>query len=263
MVDFGSRKQSHPYSLSTLEKGLAVLSMFGPERTTLTQADIAREIETNKTSAHRFARTLLDLGFLSQDPRTKLLRLGPRALRMAVEFIQGYDLLAAVKPIVDQAFDRLDVTIDLAVLDSDGLFILYRRESSQTLTFRLPPAVNHLHSNALGKALLAFLPQEEAEQLLPQGRLARRTDRTITTRKGLAEDLARTRERGYATNNEEYVPGLVALGAPLLNHRGNGVMGVVSFDSATALLSLTQLEQAYAGELLALAAKLSTVIPPG
>ncbi len=257
-----SRPPRRPYSLSTLEKGLAVLSMFGPERTALTQADIAREIGTNKTSAHRFARTLLDLGFLSQDPQTKLLRLGPKALRMALEFIQGYDLLTAVKPIIDRVFDRLDVTIDLALLDNGGLFILYRRESRQTLTFRLPPAVDDLHSNALGKALLAFLPPQEAERLLPSGRLERRTRRTIATRQALAAELALIRERGYSTNDEEYVAGLVALGAPVISPLNSRPLGAISFDSATALQSMARLEQAYADELLDLASELSTAIPP-
>lgn len=252
-----------PYFLSTLDKGLRVLALFDQDRRSLSQAEIAREVGLNKTSAYRFANTLVGLGFLKKDPRTKLLSLGVRAFRLALGFYQGYDPLQVVKPVVDQAFSRLKITIDVAALDGQTLFILYRREAGDTLNFHLPTVVPELHCNALGKAVLAHLDAKAVSALLGAGRLKRRTANTLTDRSDLEADLALVRERGYAVNDEEFVLGLISIAAPLIDATAGRIRGAVSFDFSTAEFDLARIEGRYVKPLKKLAEEISGLLPPG
>ena len=74
------------------------------------------------------------------------------------------------------------------------------------------------------------------------------------------DELAEARELGYAKNNEESLPGLIAIGAPLFSLRTGEVVGAVSFDSSTATYSMQELERLFAGYLVELAKKISAVV---
>ena len=93
--------QSKKYFLSTLEKGLKVLSLFNHERTQISQIEIAKLIDTDKTSTYRLVNTLVILGFLKKDPQSKLLKLGTQSFTLAQNFIQGFDLLQIIRPVID------------------------------------------------------------------------------------------------------------------------------------------------------------------
>jgi DNA-binding IclR family transcriptional regulator len=89
---------------------------------------------------------------------------------------------------------------------------------------------DHLHYNSTGKSVLAHLPEEKVERIIDEHGLPRRTENTITDRETLFEELARIRERGYARNDEEEVPGLRAVGAPIIDSDG-GVLGAISISA--------------------------------
>jgi len=154
------------YFLSTLDKGLKILNLFGEEPVALSLTEIQRKMGINKTSAYRFVETLTQLGYLRKDPVTKRLKLGAKAFSLGYRFVQNFDLLKIIKPFIDKAYEDLKITIDSAILEDDHFVILYRREAKHTLTFRLPAVVREFYCNALGKAALAFLPEEKTSKLL-------------------------------------------------------------------------------------------------
>lgn len=255
--------QSNQYFLTTLDKGLRILNLFNQEQTSLSLTEIQHEIGINKTSAYRFVDTLVQLRYLRKDPLTKRLKLGARALDMGYKFLQSFDLLQTIKPFIDQAYQELQITIDSALLEDGFFLILYRREARHTLTFRLPPVTHELYCNALGKAALAFLPKEKLNRILAGQKIESRTANTIVGKNALLDDLARTRARGYALNNEEYIRGLIAIGAPLFAGRSGQVVGSISFDFSTVEHSLEGIERTYSGQLVELAENISEVISMG
>ena len=89
---------------------------------------------------------------------------------------------------------------------------------------------------------------------------ARRTPRSPTTRAAVLADLRRTRARGYAVNNEEYVPGLISIGAALTNKDGN-VLGAVSFDVSTVQFTADEAEQRLAPAAVAFVKEIQPLLP--
>lgn len=255
-----SGRPADPYFSKIIEKGLRILNLFTPETQSLTLKDIAARTHINSTSTFRFVETLVQLGYLKKDQRTKLIRLGTMSLALSHQIIKSFDMLQIVRPHIDDVFEKLNVTIDSAIVEDGRLVLLYRREAKETLIFRLPLLSPSMHCSALGKAYLSGLPDEALSRLLDGLTLTRRTPHSLASRTAVLADLRRTRERGYALNNEEYVLGLISVGAPLINRDGV-VLGVISFDVSTVQFTLEEAEKRFASAVLQLAKDIQPELP--
>jgi len=249
------------YFSKTIEKGLRIISLFHQGRPSLSQTEVSQLTGINMTSTFRFVNTLVHLGYLRKDRETKRLTPGTKAIALAYNLLRCSDFIQTVKPMVDDFHERHNVTVDVALVDEDSMLIVYRREAAETLTYRLSTMHREIHSTSLGKAYLANLPPEELEQALERISLVRRTPKTIISKEDLLRELEATRQRGYARSNEEYLPGLITLGAPLIHPDSLHPVGSISFDFSTAQQSLDSIEKSYAEQIVKLAQELSRVIP--
>jgi IclR family transcriptional regulator, pca regulon regulatory protein len=253
-------RRSHPYFSEPFAKGLRIIGLFAPERKTLSLKEIAESLKANKSSVYRFTNTLVELGFLKKDPQTKRLSLGQKAYLLGLSLVNSFSLLDVVKPFIDDVRERLNISVDSCVLEGEYLLQLYFRAAKDAPTYQahiINPAV---HCSGLGKAILAFLADNERTTLLGHLRLVRRTEKSITDKRELLADLERTRMRGYAINNEEYIKGLITIAAPFFNLNTGRPVGAVSFDFLTIQESLANVEKKYVQDLLRLGKDISGVI---
>ena len=248
------------YFSTTIEKGMIILGLFDRDHTRRSLSEISLLTGINKTTCYRFVNTFVQLGYLKKNIKNKSLKLGPKALLFGHKFIQGFDLLQAVKPLIDKNYMQYKITIDSALHDELTLLSLYRREAPNIIHFRLPLVMHYLHARAMGKAVLSRLDDAALEHYLDQMVLNKRTPKTLTTREEFFVDLELTRTRGYSFNNEEYVTGLICMGAPLMNYQTNTVIGAISFDFPAAGHSIESIEGEYAGILTKLAGEMSEMI---
>jgi DNA-binding IclR family transcriptional regulator len=251
------------YYSTSVERGLRVLGIFAEGRSSVSLSEISRQLKLNKTSSFRFANTLVRLGYLQRDAHTRQLKLGLKAFALGRHLTQSFDLLQIIRPMVDESFEKYRCSIDVALRDGDVLLILYRREAQDTLIFHAPTVMRELHANALGKAVLAHLEKADLAQFLSKERLTQRTRATLTDRRLLLADLRMTRGRGYSLNNEEYVAGQIAIGAPLMSSAAGRVIGSISFDFAKVQCSMRSIERDYAKVVVQLAKDISQMIPVG
>ena len=254
-------QKSETYFSTTIEKGLKILSLFNQDRNKFSLSEISRLTKINKTSSYRFVNTFLELGFLRKNPETKMISLGPKAIALGHGFLRGFDLLEVIKPIVDNAVKTYKATVDVALLDGDALLIVYRRETGNTLTYRLPTVTRSLHCSAIGKSVLAFLPEDQLAEMIKLSPLVRKTQNSIVNQQKLLEELRTIRKHGYAINREEFIIGLIAIGAPLINIGSERAVGAVSFDFPTPQISIHEMEKKYAEAILELAREISDVLP--
>jgi len=112
----------------------------------------------------------------------------------------------------------------------------------------------------LGKAVLAQLEDAEMSSFFKSLQLKKLTPKTICTKEELLKDLKLTKNRGYSINDEEYIQGLICIGAPLINFNTKTVAGAVSLDFPSSELSLSAIERNYTGILTKLASELSGII---
>jgi DNA-binding IclR family transcriptional regulator len=247
------------YFSKVVDKGLRILELFRPEVTSLSLKDIAAATGINRTSTFRFIDTLVQLGYLRKDPQTKLVKLGPKALNLSQNIISSFDILQIVKPLIDESYRKYNVTIDSAILDDVTLVQLYRKEALGTLVFKLPQFLPtaHLHCMAMGKACLSAMPRDVYPRAISRLSFDQRTPNSIPNLKALEADLENTRRRGYSINNEEYILGIISIGAPLFNGE-NKLLGAVSFDVLSIECSKAEAEKRYAPAVVQLAKVISS-----
>jgi DNA-binding IclR family transcriptional regulator len=178
-----------------------------PDRPTL--GDLARLLGIPKSSLHGVLRTLVARGWVRTDGTH--FALGLRSLRVGAAFVETDDTVALLAPVLDDLHARFGETVHLGRLDGSDIVYLAKRESVHPL--RLFSAIGRrlpAHATALGKALLAGYPDDVLADLLPAP-LPRLTPHTLAEPGRLADDLAATRDAGYAVDREENSIGIVCV----------------------------------------------------
>jgi len=255
--------RTNAYFSTTVDKGLRILNLFDQDHKKMTLMAIARATGISKVSAFRYVNTLIELGYLRREAQTKLLKPGPSAITLSNNLMKSFDLLEIIKPYMDDAYNTHRVSIDSALLENNVLLKLYQRVVKEKIMYDLPIIETGLHCTALGKAVLAFIPEQEMKTIVASMPLAKRTKNTLVKRKDLFTDLARTRERGYSLNDEEYIPGLISIGAPLINSEADRAIGAISFTFSASEYSMEKVEKKYGAMVVDLAKEISKVIPIG
>jgi DNA-binding IclR family transcriptional regulator len=213
------------------------------------------------TSTYRYVNTLVKLGYLEKDEKTKELRLGTRSLALGSKITRSVDELHMVKSLVDRIHDQYNITIDVGFAMDDSMIRVYHREAEETLIYRLPAvAKTSLHNTSMGKAYLATLSAEELDDLLERMELVGRTEKTIVDKAELLAEIEKARQQGYAMSVEEYLSGLITIGAPLFSGTNGKGVGAVSFDFSTLQHNAEEVEKKYAGLIVDLARQLSVIL---
>lgn len=222
-------KQDSDLILSTLDKGLHVLEVIaGPEGIEgLTQMELSRAVGMHPTTLFRIMATLQARGYVRRDRATDRYFLGTRILSLAAVLLDGLDIRQVARPILQALCNDTEELVQLTTLDHGDVVTVDRFEANQTLSLRKQiGARRSAHCTAAGKAIMAFLPADEAHQLLASGMPAV-TPRTITSREVMREHLAEVRRRGYSWDDEEVLEGVRCVAAPIFNY-DRRVLGSVS-----------------------------------
>jgi DNA-binding IclR family transcriptional regulator len=251
------------YFSKSLEKGLMILSLFNRETPVLTQSNVARTLGLNMTSTYRYINTLVELGYLDKDPKTREIRPSTLCVLFCTNLMRATDHLRMIRQVVDRLHSENNISIEVAFAVDDTLVRLYSRQAEETLTYSLPDRTkNCLHSTALGKAYLSSLPEEQLAERFAAMALTVRTEQTIREKDRLIEDLETARARGYAMSEEEYLAGLLAIAAPLRDPMSGKSVGAVSFDFSVLQHSAETIRAKYADLIRQTAQSLSALLPP-
>lgn len=190
-------------------------------------SELARETGLHKATVHRLIRTLADAGLVQPTPDGTRYRLGLRLAEFGGKVLARLDLREVALPYLRELRDRTRLTVHMAVLDRTDVVYIEKLDSPANL--RMASHVgsrNPLYCTALGKALLAAMPEDRADALLDGVPMVPRTPTTITDREALRRELAETRRRGYAIDNEENEEGIRCVGAAVFGHGGQPVAAI-------------------------------------
>ncbi len=204
-------------SVRAVERALDILLCFTREEPARSLTQIAESINMSKTTVHRLLATLESKRFITRDKTTGLYRLGIRFIEMASLVLQDLDFHRWAYPYLQRLQEEFGETVDLSILDGSQVVYLEVIESPQRL--KLAAAVGQrlpAFLTASGKALLAYLPEEQAKKIIAEN-LAQATNSSPTPIQDALEELRRTAQRGYAIAEEEYEPGINAVAAPILD----------------------------------------------
>jgi DNA-binding IclR family transcriptional regulator len=209
----------HPgrYS-SSLVAGLAMLACFTAENHVRGIADMADALELGRSTTHRYASTLVTLGYLEQTASRQYL-LSPRVADIGLSLLDSMTIRRVAREHLRNLRHQTGRTVCLGVLKGAELVYIDRWQGSRQGQYAADVGVGlgthqPIHCTAAGKALLACLPAAEQQKLMAKLRLRRRTPKTIVTKGALRAELERiVSEGGVAVEDEELHDGRCALAA--------------------------------------------------
>lgn len=203
-----------------LRKGLAVLELLATGEA-LTMAEIQQRARLGKTMTFRILRVLREQGYIQHDAGTHRYRLSLKLLELARSQAARLDIVQVSQPLLEELRAEFHETVNVCLRDGSDVVYVAMVESQHGLrTTSLIGSRDPLYSTAVGKAILAFLPLDEQAATLAASTLIQFTVNTMTTMEALLAELARTRRRGYAIDNEENELGARCVGVPILGVRG-------------------------------------------
>ncbi|EPD69520.1 IclR family transcriptional regulator [Streptomyces sp. HGB0020] len=222
-------KQSTGQPVRSAERMLAVLEMFSFERPALSVAEISTGLDLATSTVRRLLNVLEQHGFVRYSASSGKFAPHYQVVRLAAVAVQGNDLIAAAGGPLDTLRERTGEATQLTVLAAGDVVFVDRRESQSVIKIFSP--IGHRSpawdGRASGKALLAWLPENEVAAMLPES--AHWPAGGPNASDGPEEfmrRLALVRQQGYAINDEETEQDVWAVAAPVRDHTGEVVAAV-------------------------------------
>jgi IclR family pca regulon transcriptional regulator len=210
---------------ASLVAGLAMLTCFTPEHPIRGIADMAEELGLARATTHRYATTLVTLGYLEQGPSRKY-KLAPRVADVGLALLDSMTIRHAGCEPLRELRNRTGRTASLGMLSGTEIAYVDRRRGSGQGQYAVDEGIGvgtrlPIHCTAAGKALLACLPAAKQQALITRLRLTRRTSTTLTTKTALRAELERiAADGGVAVENEELSAGRRAIAAAVVDAEG-------------------------------------------
>jgi DNA-binding IclR family transcriptional regulator len=201
-----------PEAAGTVEKAIDVLFHLHAEGAPSGVTAIGRALGMPKSSAHRLLAALARRGLVERDERARY-RPGIGLVALGLGALEREPVVVAARPVLEDEAEDLGETFFLVAARAGRLVVLDKAEGTGFL--RAAPRVGSSvppHATAVGKLFLAFAPERLAE---PEGPLERFTEHTLVDPAALGREVALARERGFAENREEWIPGLAVVAAPI------------------------------------------------
>jgi IclR family acetate operon transcriptional repressor len=204
-------------------------------------AQLVETLGLPKPTLHRLLQTAEEEGFLQRDIDGRSFGPGPRLRALAVNTISSEHLRTARLAILKAVAEEIGETCNLATPDREGMTYLDRVETKWPLRIQLPIGTQvPFHCTASGKMYLSTLRPATLNSVLSARALEPQTEKTITAPDALREELQKTRDRGYATDDEEFMMGMAAIAVPILDPQGR-LMATLSVHAPVQRRSLAQI----------------------
>jgi len=221
-----STKADGPYQLHSLDRAVSVLEVLGQSDEPLSLADICQRMGLHKSTAHR-SLMVLERSALIERTQENRFRLGLKLYELGNRAVEQIDLRSRVQPFFRRLATQVGETVHLSVLQKTSVVYLDKVEPNRRVCMSSKIGTsNPVYCTSMGKAMLAFQPEDTIEQIISKIRFVRYTHKTISSREGLLKALERVRRRGYAIDDEEIEVGVRCIGAPIFNEHHRAIAAV-------------------------------------
>jgi len=210
----------------SVERALTILEVLASSRVGQTLSQLSRLLELPKSSTHRLLVTLEMGGYLYRNEETGRYYFSLKLFNIANMALGRTSLREQAEPVLYSLMQKTGLTVHMAILEQNQAFIIDKVE---------PPGLPRLgtwigksmdlHCTGVGKAFLAYLPEEEMIRALRNG-MPRYNDNTIVSTRKLKEQLEQIRRASYAIDDEEETIGLRCIGVPILDPTGRPIAAI-------------------------------------
>ena len=237
-------------------KALEIIELLDGEGA-LGITEIAVRLDLDKSSVFRALSTLKYKNYVRQDPETLKYSNSYKLFEMGHNVVRETGLPKMAYRYMRQLSREVDGAVSLGV--RDGFKAVYIDKIESDATVRVSMKIGQslpLYCTGMGKALVAFLPDERLEELLARLRFEKHTPNTHGSPESLKADLMEVRRRGYSVDDEEHIPGLFCVAAPIFDATG-GAIAAISVSNVKIMLPDQEAVERQAGRIMEAAANLT------
>lgn len=212
----------------TVERTFAILKLIADSEDGITLQEISDTMDMAKSSAFVIVHSLLELNYVQKNEKNeKKYCLGIEAFKLGAHYIQNVGLVKQCAQYLPPLVDKYAKTGFLAVLNGCDVIYLYKHaaQNAQLATCAIGSS-KPAHATALGKAILAFLPEEQLLPVIDQIRFVAYTPNTITSKDSLLQELSLIRKCGYSTERGELSNLTFCCGAPIFDYTGRVIAAI-------------------------------------
>lgn len=215
------------YQVPNLERALVIMEHLLDHPDGLTLAELTTGLKLPKNSVFRITNTLLAHGYLNRDTSAKRFSLSRKLLKMGQMSLADKPIVPSAIDIMQECRDEIQETVLIGTLVESEFVVMEQVLGSHPFKFSIDLGVRlQIHVSAPGKAMLAYLPERELEKLLKGYRFVRYNEQTITSKRGLMEELRAIRECGFSLDRGEQLHGIHCVSAPIFNRHKRPVAAI-------------------------------------
>jgi DNA-binding IclR family transcriptional regulator len=214
-------------STPAVERILSILELLSVTKSGLTLPELSRRLALPKSSTYCLLVTLERRGYLLRNNKTHRYMFGLKLFSLANMALSGVELRENAAHFLHALMERSRLTVHMAIIEGDEAVLIEKVEPMGLV--RLATWVGkrlELHCSAVGKCLLAYLPEAEFLRLVRDRGLTRNNENTVTSIRKLKNQITQIRRAGYAIEDEEGEIGCRCVGAPVFDHSGNAIAAI-------------------------------------
>jgi len=213
------------FFIRSFAKGMNVLELLS-DNEFLTVAQLARLMNINRASSHRFLSTLKELGYADKDESSRYY-LTSKVVELGMKVLDRFEIRKIARPFLQELSAKFNETINLGYFNGEEVLTIDKIDSTEIL--RMDAGIGGgepAYCTSLGKTILAFLPDKQLKEYFQTVEIKPYTPNTVTSKDKLNKELMQIKENGYSIDDEELSVGLRCVGAPLFDHNGQALYAI-------------------------------------
>jgi DNA-binding IclR family transcriptional regulator len=207
-------------SIQSIIKASKILDLILNESRHMGISDFSRHLNMPKATIQNMVFTLEQIGYIEKDPMTMKYRLGPVLFQMGMHYANNMDLTIIARVWLEKLCAEYNESARAGIMMGEKVIVVMEIDPDNSyIAFPGPGSVIPAHTSAIGKILLAYMPDKRRNRIIENYTFTPLTEKSITTAAGLEVDLDDIRKKGIAFDREESLKGLTCVAGPVFNHK--------------------------------------------
>ena len=207
------------YNVPALEKTITILELISDSKERFTVTELCTNLDMPKATVFTIMSTLEYYKMVVKDSAGKF-NIGPKLFQLGMTYASDYNVVELAKPHMQKLMESTGLTVHLGVLHENQIMYVAKEEPNNFIKFSTYPGLKtQIHLSGLGKAIAAYLNEDEINQIVKDIGFPKATPNTITSMSKFKESLQEVRENGFSIEDEEGEIGVRCIAAPILNGR--------------------------------------------
>jgi IclR family KDG regulon transcriptional repressor len=204
------------YSAPSVKKAFKILSAVSDASNGLGISELSKQLRIGKSTVHGITSALEELGVLVRDPLHKRYSIGVTLLELGRRAHARIKLRDVARIPIERLMERVGETVFLGIMNGDHITILDVVESHREMKITSPPGTRlPLLAGATGKAFLSHFEEKKVKEIIRRMGLIKFTSKSILDPRKFFREVEEAKKKGYAIDDEEYIPGVRAVAAPI------------------------------------------------